>query len=449
MNPRPRREAPPFPDRHRHAFLRLVQPRVGVMEDVGVLAQDPTAPRFEVGVTSLGNLTMTFPHVSTQLGTSVAGEPLGGAGADLDAETAWIKAVAEGAERYCTMAHDEDDFVVASGRDLGEQALDLRTVPRCSDREYADPACPLRPADASQPIRWALGYSLVDGCERYVPAVMSHLYVKPRPAERFWLPISTGVAAHTNPIRALVVAICESIERDAITLTWLLRLPLARIDLTPPLDGDLEAHLSVQRHSLVQHHLFDATTDIGIPTVYAVQVRSGHPRLSQYVNCATDFDVAAACAKTMREAAPAQVVLQTPHPLPDRVTDFTHLQDGAVYMGRPERRRAFDFLLRGRTRRRLDEIQIADPRDDLARLELLVNRLRALGTDAVAVDLTTDEVRQGGLWVIRVVVPGFLPMSPVHRARFLGHPRLYRYGVQAGRGRLTEDRINPDPQPFA
>lgn len=435
--------------RDRYRFAELVRPIGGMMEDVSVLAQEHTVPEFEVGVTALDNLTMTFPHVSTPFGTDARGESLGGAGADMDPENSWVRAVAEGAERYACVVYDETDFLVASGVELGAAALDLATVPRCSEREYADPKCPLVRPDPSAPIRWVRGYSLIDRRERYVPAVMTHLYVPPRRAERFWQPISTGVAAHTDLATALVSAICESVERDAIALTWLARLPLPRIEIEPPVPDVLAPNLGRLQRSLVKQCFFDATTDVGVPTVYSVQLLDGHPKLSQYVSCATGFDPAAVCAKTIREAAPARAVFQFPRQIPVQVADFTSLYEGAVYMGRPEQRAEFDFLLESGRRRTLAAMEIDAPASGAGRLAFLLDRLAAMGMDAVAVDLTTDEVRDAGLWVVRVVIPGLLPMSTMHRARYLGHPRLYDYPRDAGFGVLTEDDVNPAPQPFA
>ena len=435
--------------RDRLPFAELVRPIGGLMEEVSRLPQEHTAPAFEVGVTALDNLTMTFPHVSTIFGTDARHESLGGAGADPDPEQAWIRAVVEGAERYCCLVHDPDDFVVASADELGTAALDLGTVPRCSEREYADPACPFRTPDPAAPIRWAQGYSLIDRCERYVPAVMTHLYVSPRRGENFWQPISTGVAAHTSLATALVSALCETIERDSIALTWLACLPLPRIEFESPLPDELATNYGRLAHSLVRQYFFDATTDVGVPTIYSVQVVEGHPTLAQYVSCATGFSAAAACAKTIREAAPARAVFQVPREIPREVADFQSLHDGAVYMGRIEQRGAFDFLLKGTARRPLSAVEIRAPHDDRSRLRWLIDRLNAIGSDAIAVDITTDEVRDAGLWVVRVVVPGLLPMSTIYRARFLGHPRLYTYPEQAGFGTRVEGDINPAPQPFA
>ena len=435
--------------RDRFSFARLLRPVGGLMEEVNILPQECTAPAFEVGVTALDNLTMTFPHISTIYGTDARDESLGGAGADADPEQAWIRAVVEGAERYCSMVYDDDDFVVATADELGAAAIDLETVPRCSEREYADPACPLRRPDPTAPIRWVRGYSLIDRCERYVPAVMTHLYVHPRAGEHFWQSITTGIAAHTSLVTALISAVCEMIERDAIALTWLARLPLARIEFESPLPSELATNHERLARSLIRQYFFDATTDLGIPTIYSVQIVEQHPKLAQYVSCATGFSAAAACAKTIREAAPARAVFQIPRDIPRNIADFHNLYEGAAYMGRPEQRSAFDFLLKGTARRPLSEVEIDAPRDEPSRLRFLIDRLKAIGSDAIAVDITTDEVRDAGLWVVRVVTPGLLPMSTIHRARFLGHPRLYAYPEQAGFGTRLESDINPFPQPFA
>jgi ribosomal protein S12 methylthiotransferase accessory factor len=69
--------------------------------------------------------------------------------------------------------------------------------------------------------------------------------------------------------------------------------------------------------------------------------------------------------------------------------------------------------------------------------------------DAVAVDLTADEVRDAGLWVVRVIIPELVPISFVHRARYLGTPRLVEQASRA-RGHVAgRIALNDDPLPFA
>lgn len=436
----------------RYPFARLLRPGYGILSAVTRLTGEHTAPDLEIAHSGLDNLTKVFPHVISPDGRDAAEEPLGGAGADIGPEKAWIRAVVEGAERYASMAYETGDFVLASGNELGSAAMDLDAVPRCSAAEYADPQCPFEPPDKSRPIRWVKGYSLMDRCERYVPAVMTHLYMQPLQGERFWQVISTGIAAHTALETAINSAICEVIERDAISISWLARLPLPRITLTEPVPAELASHHRALDKSLVKHNLFDATTDVGVPTVYCVQTlegRKGESVLSQYVNCATGFDAAACCAKTIREAAPSRAVFQFEHDLPGEVRDFRSLYDGATYLGRPDKRSEFDFLLNTPNQRALEDMDAGFPADDKGRMRELLSRLARMDTDVIIVDLTTDELREVGLWVVRAVIPGLMPMSPTYRGRFLGHPRLYDYPERCGHGRLTEADINPAPQPFA
>lgn len=435
--------------RAKYPVSRLLLPEGGILGGAIRVNGDDGSPDFEMANSNLGNLTMIFPHVRASSGEDASGEAIGGSGADADVEMAWLRAVMEGAERYATFAYAENEFMVASGNELGRGALDLDTVPRCSPREYANPKCPFVAPDKSQPIRWVRGWSLMDRCERFVPAVMTHLYFRPSSEENFWQMISTGVAAHVTLTDALNSAICEVIERDAIALTWLARLQLPRIGVPKIPPPELAPNLERLRRSPLQHHCFDATTDLGIPCVYAVQTLDGHPHLSQYVNCATEFEPGLAYAKTIREAAPARTVFENGLPHPDDIADFTALEDGASYMGKPAQREAFGFLLDSSRRRSLADVGLRAPQGGEARLRFLLERLRTIGTDVIAVDLTTRDLREAGVWVVRVVIPGLMPMTSIQRARFLGHPRLYDYTKAAGFGTLTEANINPLPQPFA
>jgi len=435
--------------RAKYPVARLLQPGGGLLAGVVRLAGEPTSPDFEIAVTNLDNVTEVFPHVTTASGGDVSGEPLGGAAADVDPEWAWLRAVMEGVERYACMAFAADEFVLSSAHDMGAKALDLDRVPRCSRRELADPKCGYTTPDKRAAIRWTRGYSLRDRQERWVPSVMSHLYLRPLPEERFWQMITTGVAAHVTLEAALVSAICEVVERDAIALTWLAKLPLPRIAVPKPWPSVLAPNMERLSRSLIDHHFFDATTDVGIPTVYAVQLLKDHPHLAQYVNCATEFDAASACAKTIRESAPARTVFEGGYKFPDKVEDFTQLHDGAAYLGQPQHRAAFDFLIDTPHRRSLADVCIQPPTGDAARLRFLVDRLRALDMDVIAVDLTTRELRDLGIWVVRVVIPDLMPMTSDYRGRFLGTPRLYDYPLKAGFGRFDERDVNPQPQPFA
>jgi len=436
--------------REQYGFAQLMQRFGGIIENIVRLRQHPTEPQFAIGMSSLGNLTLTLPNVNDRSGRIRFDATIGGGAADVRADIAWMKALAEGVERYCTLVLSDDDTILASAKELGDLALDLDSLPRMSAREYADPKCPFREPDKLAPIRWVRGYSLTHERIRYVPAVMTHIFTNPGPSELFWSEISTGVAAHTDFATAAVSAICEVVERDAIALTWLARLPLARIEIDVPLlSAELAQNLAMQRATNLRQLYFDATTDLGIPTVYSLQLMDGSPNLAQSVACATAPRFEEAIAKTIREATPVRSAIGQRPSLPEDVEDFVELHHGAAYLGRPELRHAFDFLLDSSRRVGLSSLKNELSSVRSSQLCEIIQRLRNAGMEAVLVDLTTQEVRSTGLWVLRVVIPQLMPMSCVQAGRYLGHARLFQYPERAGFEPLVERDVNPFPQPFA
>jgi ribosomal protein S12 methylthiotransferase accessory factor len=434
-----------------YPLASLVRPRVGLVDGCTLLFQEPGVPLFELATAELDNLTRTFSHVTGAGGRDVSDKIIGGAGVDFDPKIAWVKAVAEAAERYATMVFDAGDFLEASGCTLGRRGIDLDRIPRCSEREYRDSRCPLRPPNSREAIRWVRGYSLTHRCERLVPAVMTHLYCAPRPEERFWIPISTGVAAHTDPVQAMVSALCEVIERDAIALTWLTQRPLPSIAVPSCVGQPLRRLLDALDGTRVRYLFFDATTDLGVPTIFSVQLAPNDPSCQLAVSCASAPDAETALSRAILEAATTRAALVAAGSPPADIAEFSDIVHGAAYYARGNGRDHFDFLLRSEHRTTLTSIAAAAPNSTspAGALRALVSRLGALDMEAIAVDLTTDELRDVGLWVVRVIVPELVPISFVHRARFLGTRRIYETWRHSGPLPPHEDHVNPGPLPFA
>ena len=425
----------------------LVRPLCGLVDAIGDLPpREARLPALVGSVAQTGRLSVLYPAEAGLRAVSWSDVVSKGYALDTNKTSSNTRALFEAFERYASSVFVKDEVVTASQNELGAAAMDLALVPRCSDAEYADPKCPLRLADPSKPIRWVKAVAIGTGRECYVPLVMSHLYVRANKHEYFWNQISTGVAAHTDLKSAIVSAILEVIERDAIALTWLTRRPLAEI---LPGGGQAMRLLTLAQRSGCRFDLFDATTDIGIPTIYGVQRRSHHRSLAQLVACATGYDADSVYRKTLYELAQLNYVDWESSEPPEDPRDITALIDGAIYMARPEHAEAFDFLSAGRQTRKLSHFASHDLIDDDARIADLRNRLSCIGCEIYLVNLTTDDLAQAGVHVVRAIIPGLMPMSPVYRARYLGHPRLYDYARYAGLAGFSERDVNQDPQPFA
>jgi ribosomal protein S12 methylthiotransferase accessory factor len=427
----------------------LVSPLGGVVARTRLLGTLRGDPSYAVAAAELGDLAATWPeHRRRHDGETTRGGT-DGAGSGLEEGLATRIAVAEALERYSASTYRDEQFVWASARELGDDALDLASLPRCSTTELADEGCPVCPADPRAPIRWVRGLRLSDLRPTLIPAILCYLHVNPRSVgERFTLPISTGHAAHSDPVAAIVSGLCEVIERDAIAITWLqmLKLPRLRLDAR---DDDLSEALRRRERAHVQAHLFDATTDLGVPTVYLLELAPHNPRVAQLVMCATHLDPMSAVVKVLREAASSRIALNLPRETPEHAADFTRVHHGAVRMGRPEEREAFRFLESSSSERSLSELPRLATGSAQADLAVLLARLRAAGMEAYAIDLTTDEALRVGFRVVRVLVPALQPLSFHHRARFLAHPRLYDAPRQMGHPVRDEPELNGHPQPFA
>src|SRR4051812_16707344 len=154
------------------SLRELVSPLGGLIESVVHLGTEPGFAPFPVSLATVGDLTQVLPTVSAATGGRSTRHELDGAGGAVDPAHASLLSIAEALERYSCCVYDDAQFRVATGRELGDDALDLRLVPRCSDRELAHPRCPVVAPDLDAPIRWVRGVSLMTGCLRWVPAVL-------------------------------------------------------------------------------------------------------------------------------------------------------------------------------------------------------------------------------------------------------------------------------------
>jgi len=425
-------------------LLLLQQPLGGLFNSTPINPAYHDEPRIVVRKAELGDVGAVWPEVGKRGHVTIRAS-----GSGLDDESALIPALAEGLERYSACVYRAEQFVWATGNELGEEALDLDAVPKCSASELAHPKCPLVIPDKSKPIRWVRGISLSNGRLVWIPVVMVYSQAGYAvPEERFWISISTGCAAHTSYERALLAGIYELVERDILAIAWLqqLALPRIEIDIIP---SSLASCWERYKKALagLEYIFFDATSDLGVPTAYGLQVAPHNRRVTTLVACATGITMAEAIAKTMRDMVAIRPTFRKQRPVPESWDDFTDLLHGATFMARAESAPAFAFLTESPHITRLSKIQNREAMN--ASLQSIVKRLGKKKMEIYVVDLTTDEGLRADMRVLRAIIPGLQPFSFRYRARFLGHPRLYLAPKAMGYASRSEEQLNPWPQPFA
>ena len=431
---------------------------VGLVSRAAELSQSSGEPPFSIWTGFLGDLSAALRSQRTWTHRVESGN-IDGAGGAIDPDLARHIAIVESLERYSSCSWADEDLIWDTPAGLGDAAIGPDRWPACSPTELADPHCGLVPFDSRVPLRWVRGWSLTRGREVFVPAILVYLkFPVHSPSERFTNTVSTGTAAHSDLREAVLGGLLEVIERDAIALTWLQRLRLPEIVVDPAvLDPEVAEYHRVGTSTELTVHLRDATTDYGIPILYAVQTSEADTELSQVVAATCDLDPQRALAKIYRELASLRIALRS-HARSPRAQEVTG-QDmtvvgGALADAAPSMRHVFDFLLEGpRPSRWLTDMGrpelrgIRESSDDS--LDRVVSALERVGSEAVVVDLTTDEARQVGMHVVKTLVPEAVPLSFSHHARYLATPRLYEAPRAMGLKAHDEAGINPVRQPFA
>ena len=413
-------------------------------------------PRFVAQILDIGDTSAAQWGRSAATGMRYRRKSMQTFGTGINESETLMPTLGEALERYATCVHSPDQFVFASAEELGRDALDLDTIPRLSKAELLHPRCPLVEPTKKLPLRWVRGISLLDNRLVYLPAPMVYLYTGiASPAEKICIQITTGGAAHTSLERALLGAICEVVERDAISLTWLQKLPLPRIDVDciPP---QLASCWKLYEQSCndLEYVFFDGTLDLGIPTIYALSVARANRQVTTLVAGSTALNAPEALAKVIRDLFQIRIAFRKPRPVPATFDEFTELFHGATYMARAEHNSAFDFLLRQNHRRPLSKITAIrgneDGDEDVAQsLVAVLSLFRRRGMDVYAVDMSTDETIRAGIWAVRVIIPSLQPLGFYYRARYLGHSRLYEAPERMGYPVHGEALLNHWPQPFA
>jgi ribosomal protein S12 methylthiotransferase accessory factor len=321
--------------------------------------------------------------------------------------------------------------------------------------QHAEGDLPFTEFTDDTPTAFVEGASLQDGSPAYLPAELVYLG---RPATAS-LPIaystSNGLACAATFTEAVLRALLELVERDAVMLAWKCGLSLPLLDWSD--DDDL---LSYERRFFgrtgVPFNVLDGSVFLEVPIAIAVvhgRPGSGASLAMGAGACATVADAWLAAVsegfgvyRWVRQQTLAQEH-GTPPPEPDRIETF---EEHLLYYARPEHAQLAGFLDGSGERRATSSVGALEGATPRSQVEAVLRRLARRGLSAYVVDVTSPDVRSLGLSVARVIVPELCALDVSHRARFLGGTRLYTAAHEAGLVPAPLDLadLNPLPHPF-
>jgi len=353
-------------------------------------------------------------------------------------------------------------MVSASYRELGDDAVHpelLRLYSR-DQVERKGPNVRLTYFTEETKLNWVWGYSLTHKCPRLVPATLVYLqYILDEGENSIGRNASTGLAAGATIEEAILTGLLEVVERDAFATAWLHRRvgPRIRVD-------DLELQQMLRKrfyadHPSVDIQIFDITLDIPIPSVLGVMRRPAEFGPVLCVSAVTRVKPKDVIRKCLREIGQGLSYLRfLRHQLRDwepaadysDLTTFDH--HCTLYVKKPEMIAKAMAFVDGVT----EEVALSEIRDRstgraLGDIEFCLDILKELDKEVIVVDITTEDILDVGLRVVRVLIPGLTPMHGNHNFPYLGVKRLFEIPFKLDwqkSGWDPEAGLNPYPHPF-
>lgn len=431
---------------------RILSSKVGLIQRIQYgqyRAQDPMM--LAMGVSS-GDLA----RVSRIYNSPKAG------GSGRDIETAIASTIGEAVERYCMYWYDRTDFVAGTYNDFKDDALSPNIL-----RLYSKSQVRSKPTGINLEyftneslINWTWAYSLTRAKPVLVPASFVYLNYEASEGESLiGRNTSTGLAAAATLEEAILSGLNEVIERDTFAIRWLRRKMGSEIHID---DETLNSEIRMRfltEHPSVDFRLYDITLDIPVPCVLGILRRPlefGPVVCVASVTRTSPHEAILKCAREIGQGIPYIRYLR------DQLADWEPADDHSdvrtfdhhytLYSKKPELiDRNLAFCLETTTHLHLSDFRDVSTDRPLGDIKKLIGMLAEIGHEVVALDITTPDVREVGLRVVRVLVPGLVPLHGNHGFPYLGVRRLYTVPEKlqwATEGWDPAFGINPDPHPF-
>ncbi len=351
---------------------QAVDQRVGLIEQIGEQSSFP--------------LPYYMASIAGTEGFSDAGAAPFAAGAAVDWNEAYMKALGEGLERYAAGVYRNAEFRRGPATALDDAVFPTRFV--TSDNYDPD-------SEAERP--WVPGLDLTDESGVWLPAEVVQY---PPPERRIKPPITTGLGLGSSTVEATISGLSEVVERDATMLAWYSDYDPLGLSVDDERFRELEKRARSENLSVTVTLL---TQDVDVPVVAATVHRDGEwPRFA--AGSGADLDPVDAATGALAEA------LQNWTELRDMGPEQANDEGGAIgqYAEFPDRVRELTH-----PETTVPAASIADDAADLtgeAALDALVDRVADAGLTPYAARTTTRDVAALGFEGVRAVIPEAQPL---------------------------------------
>lgn len=310
-------------------------------------------------------------------------------------------------------------------------------------------------------MEWVWGYSLTSQRPILVPERLAYYSLGCH--DGFVYETSNGCALGSSLVEAIFHGILEVVERDAFLITWYAKLPLPALDLTRTVDKELQWMIERVRYVAgYDLRFYNATMENGIPTVFVIATNRRTHGVSLLCSAGAHPDPLRAIKSAIQETA--GMLLRFDQKLEaERATYLAmlqdptlvrHMEDHSMLYGLPEAMDRLQFLMHdSRPVQTLEQAFRPAPKhsDLLDDLRDMVSIFSRLNLDVIVVNQTSEELERNGLYCVKVIIPGMLPMTFGYHLTRLEHlDRVLTVPEKLGftNRPLTREELNPHPHPF-
>ena len=366
-----------------------------------------------------------------------------------------VAALMEMVERYCGYFGVEQRAHVGPARDdayLWGSGLGV-----FGDWQFDDERFVFAKHEAQSQVRWLPGRSLADGRRRYIPAAWVQVPFFPSGrCEQLAASTSSGMAAAFDYDLAIVNGMLELLERDALMVMWhhKIGMPALRVDLAELVGDKVAANA---RLTGVELKFINLTNDLQVPVALCAMKRLWRGKVVHAIGLAARADLRLACRKAFYEATTESCrqigELQSAAEPWAPAADFSNVnevwQHGTLY-SHPAYLAELDFIWNAPDEQALDATASLPPQPPQL-LRALRDMLKRNALEAVVVPLSTPEVREAGIKVVKVVMPQLASFYSDHRYPCLGAERIWSAAEKLGASTDAARRVVPNalPHPFA
>ncbi|MFO7827410.1 MAG: YcaO-like family protein [Bacteroidales bacterium] len=381
----------------------------------------------------------------------LSGEKYGGrsAGCGFKWEDAVLGTIGETVERYAPAFYNLDDSIFSSFKNLNQHAVHPNEFALFHEEQFKDKRFRMSEFTKDIELTWFPTIDLTNGKETWLPGQFIYL---PFNHDKNYITAntSTGLAAHTNYHKAILIGLYETIERDSFVLTWMQNLVPEKIIISK----EIQKYIDTNFPTKYDWHFYDISYDIEVPSVLGFCFGESEYGKFVAVGSSTRATYGEALKKVIQEIG--QAIPYFRYLLGEKKNwnpsdDFTLIQNfedhSIFYIKRQDLWHVFDTWTSAKETKKISLTEKCD-RTDQEKIKHIVKILKDKNYNVLVKDITTHDIRQLGFFSIKVFIPQLVQLAGAYPFYFLGGKRLYSVPKKLGYKSNDFYNLNKYPHPF-